>query len=103
MPETHNPFASLMEITKRPPIVFVEGHGSWLKDRDGKEYLDFSSNDYLGLSEHPELREESKKAIDQFGCGSSASRLMSGDLELHHQLEREVARFKNKESALVFN
>jgi len=69
----------------------------------GKEYLDFSSNDYLGLSEHPDLREESKKAIDQFGCGSSASRLMSGDLELHHRLEKEVARFKNKESALVFN
>jgi len=41
MPETHNPFTSLMEITKRPPIVFVEGHGSWLKDQDGKEYLDF--------------------------------------------------------------
>jgi len=69
----------------------------------GKEYLDFSSNDYLGLSEHPYLRTESKKAIDQFGCGSSASRLMSGDLELHHQLERETARFKNRESALVFN
>ena len=69
----------------------------------GKEYIDLSSNDYLGLSEHPDLREESKKAIDQFGCGSSASRLMSGDLELHHQLESQVARFKNKESALVFN
>ncbi len=41
MPETHNPFTSLMEITKRPPIVFVEGHGSWLNDQDGKEYLDF--------------------------------------------------------------
>jgi len=41
MPETHNPFTSLMDITKRPPIVFVEGHGSWLRDQDGKEYLDF--------------------------------------------------------------
>lgn len=41
MPKTHNPFTSLMEITKRPSIVFVEGHGSWLIDRDGKEYLDF--------------------------------------------------------------
>jgi len=41
MPEALNAFTSLMEITKRPPIVFVEGHGSWLKDRDGKEYLDF--------------------------------------------------------------
>jgi len=41
MPETQNPFTSLMEIMKRPPIVFVEGHGSWLRDQDGKEYLDF--------------------------------------------------------------
>jgi len=41
MPEALNAFTSLMEITKRPPVVFVEGHGSWLKDRDGKEYLDF--------------------------------------------------------------
>ena len=41
MPETHRSFASLIDITKRPPIVFVEGHGSWLKDQEGKEYLDF--------------------------------------------------------------
>ncbi len=41
MPENQIPFRSLMEITKRPPIIFVEGHGSWLKDRDGKQYLDF--------------------------------------------------------------
>ncbi len=68
-----------------------------------KEYIDFSSNDYLGLSSHPRLIEESKKAIDEFGTSSSASRLMSGDLRMHHQLEEEVSRFKNKESALVFN
>ena len=41
MPENQSPFRSLMEITKRPPVVFVEGHGSWLKDQDGKQYLDF--------------------------------------------------------------
>lgn len=68
-----------------------------------KEYIDFSSNDYLGLSYHPRIREESKRAIDEFGTASSASRLMSGDLEIHHQLEDKVAAFKNKEAALVFN
>lgn len=68
-----------------------------------KEYIDFSSNDYLGLSAHPKLMEEAKKAIDNFGTSSSASRLMSGDLELHHQLETKIARFKNKEAALFFN
>lgn len=68
-----------------------------------KEYIDFSSNDYLGLSGHPELIEEAKKTLDKFGAASCASRLMSGDLELHHQLEEAIARFKSKEAALVFN
>jgi 8-amino-7-oxononanoate synthase len=71
--------------------------------RDNKEYIDFSSNDYLGLRDHPRMKEESKKAIDVFGTSSSASRLLSGDLQLHHDLERKIAEFKNKEAALVFN
>ena len=68
-----------------------------------KEYIDFSSNDYLGLSGHPKLIAEAKSAIDKFGTAACASRLMSGDLEIHHLLEEEVRRFKNKEAALVFN
>lgn len=70
---------------------------------NGKEYIDFSSNDYLGLSGHPKLMEEAKKAMDKFGTSSSASRLMAGSLELHHQLEEKIAQFKNKEASLVFN
>jgi len=70
---------------------------------DGKEYLDFSSNDYLGLSQHPKLIEEIKCALDKFGTASCASRLMSGDSKLHHELEEKLACFKNKEAALVFN
>lgn len=68
-----------------------------------KEYIDFSSNDYLGLSSHPRLISSAKKAMDEFGVSSSGSRLLSGDLELHHQLEEKIAQFKNKDSALVFN
>lgn len=68
-----------------------------------KEYIDFSSNDYLGLSGHPKLIEAAKKAMGEFGTSSSASRLLTGDLDIHHRLEEEIARFKNKESALVFN
>jgi 8-amino-7-oxononanoate synthase len=68
-----------------------------------RQYIDFSSNDYLGLSGHPKLLEASKKAIDKFGTASSASRLMSGDLELHHKLEAKISQFKNKEAALFFN
>lgn len=69
----------------------------------GKEYIDFCSNDYLGLSFDPRIIEEIKKAADRFGTAVCASRLLSGDLDLHHQLERKVAGFKGKETALVFN
>jgi 8-amino-7-oxononanoate synthase len=69
----------------------------------GKGYWDFASNDYLGLAGHPEIKEAAKRALEQFGVGASASRLLSGDLEIHHQLEEKMARFKGKEAALVFN
>jgi 8-amino-7-oxononanoate synthase len=70
---------------------------------NGKEYIDFSSNDYLGLSGHPKLIEAAKSALDKFGTANSASRLMSGDSELCHRLEEKIAEFKGKESALFFN
>src|SRR3989338_3176969 len=68
-----------------------------------KEYIDFSSNDYLGLSSHPKLIKAAYEAIAEFGTSSQASRLLSGDLKLHHRLEDLIAKFKNKETALVFN
>ena len=71
--------------------------------RNGEQLVDFSSNDYLGLASHPKLKEASKKAIEEFGTGSSASRLLSGDLTIHHELEEKIALFKGKERALVFN
>ena len=64
--------------------------------------LDFSSNDYLALSEHPSLIESGQRALTEFGAGSGAARLMSGDLVIHHQLEKAVADLKNKEAALLF-
>lgn len=71
--------------------------------RQGIRYVDFSSNDYLGLSNHPKLIEAARQALESYGVGTGASRLMSGDLRLHHALEEETASFKGKESALVFN
>lgn len=68
-----------------------------------REYIDLSSNDYLGLSNHPALKDAAKAAIDRLGVSASASRLLSGDLDIHHQLEEEAATLKGKESALVFN
>lgn len=70
---------------------------------NGNEYLDFSSNDYLGLSGHPRLKKASQRAIQQLGVSTCASRLLSGDLKICHKLEERVAILKSKEAALVFN
>lgn len=69
---------------------------------EGREILLFSSNDYLGLASNEKVQEAAKKAIDQFGCGAGASRLVSGTMLLHEELERKIASFKKKESALLF-
>jgi 8-amino-7-oxononanoate synthase len=82
------------------PVTFRDQSGITI---NGKKYLDFSSNDYLGLSRHPKLIEAVKCALDKFGTANCASRLMSGDSKLHHELEEKLASFKNKEAALVFN
>ena len=70
---------------------------------DGQPVLNFSSNNYLGLANHPKLRAAAKEAIDRYGCGSAASRLISGNMTLHEELERKIALLKGTESALVFN
>ncbi len=70
---------------------------------DGREVINFSSNNYLGLANHPALAAAAKSAIDRYGCGSGASRLISGNMTLHEELEAKLARFKNTEAALVFN
>ncbi len=69
----------------------------------GQSLLDFSGNDYLGLSHHPLLTEAAQRALEALGTGATASRLLSGDLSLHHELERRTALFKGKPSALIFN
>lgn len=70
---------------------------------DGRTVLNFCSNNYLGLANHPALREAAKEAIDRYGCGSGASRLISGNMTLHEELEEKIAALKRTEAALVFN
>lgn len=70
---------------------------------DGKPFLLLCSNDYLGLARHPALRQAATEAMERYGFGSGASRLISGTSTLHHELEQEIARFKGTEAALVFN
>ncbi|NTU41538.1 MAG: 8-amino-7-oxononanoate synthase [Nitrospirales bacterium] len=70
---------------------------------DGKEYRNFSSNDYLGLAHHPAIRRVAEEAAAKYGFGSGSSRLLAGGTELHAALEEEIAGFKGTEAALVLN
>lgn len=68
----------------------------------GREVVAFSSNDYLGLSQHPAVRRAAREAIDRFGTGATASRLVVGTRSLHARLEEAIADWKRAERALVF-
>jgi 8-amino-7-oxononanoate synthase len=69
----------------------------------GRTLLNFSSNDYLGLANHAALKQAAIKAIEKFGVGSGASRLICGSLAPHHELEETLASFKGTEAALTFS
>lgn len=68
----------------------------------GKRILNFCTNDYLGLSHHPRVKEAAAEAVKKYGAGSTASRLVSGTLELHGELEGLLAEDKGYPTALVF-
>ena len=70
---------------------------------DGKPVLNFCSNDYLGLANHPDIIAAFKSAADEFGVGSGASHLVCGHSVLHHQLEQELAGFLGRDRALLFS
>jgi len=69
----------------------------------GKTFLNFSSNDYLGLANDPILKDAALRAIKQFGSGSGASRLLCGSLAPFHELEEALAQFKKTQAALTFS
>jgi len=82
------------------PVSFEES-----KERvsiDGRVFLNFSSNDYLGLSMNPELIERSIEYTRRYGTSSSASRLISGSLTIHHQLEEKIAVLCSSEDCILF-
>jgi 8-amino-7-oxononanoate synthase len=70
---------------------------------DGRTLLNFSSNDYLGLAGDPLLKEAAIQAVEKYGAGSGASRLICGSLAPHHELEAALANFKGAEAALSFS
>lgn len=78
--------------TAQAPVVVV----------GGKRVIQFSSNNYLGLANHPGLKRAAQEAIERYGVGTGSSRLIAGNLELYEQLEKKLAQFKGTEAAIVF-
>ncbi|MEO5676101.1 MAG: 8-amino-7-oxononanoate synthase [Usitatibacter sp.] len=70
---------------------------------DGLEVLNFSSNDYLGLANHPQMRAAAHAALDAWGVGSGASPMVSGQMRVHHEAELRFARFTGLARALLFS
>ena len=79
----------------------VREDGIWIK-RNGRQLLSFSCNDYLNLTQHPVIKQAAIAAIEEYGAGSGASRLVTGNHPLYAKLESRLAQFKQTEAACVF-
>jgi len=79
----------------------VREDGIWV-ERGGRQLLSFSCNDYLNLTQHPAIKQAAVAAIEEFGAGSGASRLVTGNHPLYAQLESRLAQLKRTEAACVF-
>lgn len=104
----HYPFAekelaALLETGRLRFLRRVESSQAERIQLDGRQVLLFCSNNYLGLANHPAVRAAAAEAALSFGCGSGASRLISGNMSLHEELEKRLARFKGTEACLLFN
>ncbi len=75
--------------------------GIWV-ERGGRRLLSFSCNDYLNLTQHPAIKQAAKAALEKYGAGSGASRLVTGNHPLYAELETRLARIKKTEAAVVF-
>jgi len=82
------------------PFEGTEGTEVFYK---GRKLIMLGSNNYLGLTHHPKVKEAAKKAIDEYGTSVSGSRFMNGTLKIHRELEEALAEFLQKETALVFS
>jgi glycine C-acetyltransferase len=83
-------------------LKVLEGEQKPVAVFDGKEVINLSSNNYLGLTTHPKLRRAAIEATRKFGVGSGAVRTIAGTMKAHMDLEQQIARFKNVEACVVF-
>ena len=70
---------------------------------NGKKVLMFGSNSYLGLTNHPKVKEAAIEATRKYGTGMAGSRFLNGTLDMHEELERKLAKFVGKEEAIIFS
>lgn len=100
-------FEELEKLQQNSLLRIIKDRGTAVRPGriliDGIEYINFSSNDYLGFAFDTSIIESAKSAMDRYGFGAGASRLLCGGTELHNELENAVADFKGTEAALVFN
>lgn len=89
------------EGTFRELIPLESAQGSKVKIK-GKEVIQLSSNNYLGLTSHPRMKEAADKANEEYGVGTGSVRTIAGTLQMHEDFEEKLAKFKHTEAALVF-
>ncbi len=99
----HADLCHIDEAHARRTLRVVESHVGRRLQVEGREMLNFSSNDYLGLAGHPELAQASSAAAMIWGAGTGGSRLVTGTLAIHRQLERELAVLKGTDDAVLFS
>jgi 8-amino-7-oxononanoate synthase len=88
---------------RNPYMRVIDPTASPIVSKNGKSLIMLGSNNYLGLSTHPIVKNEVKKIIDRYGTGCCSSRIFAGTTSLHLQLEEELADFKGTEAALLFS
>lgn len=93
----------IMAMGYYPYFRPIESEQDTVVKINGKDVMMFGSNSYLGLTNHPKLKEASKKAIDKYGSGCAGSRFLNGTLDIHLQLEEKIAKFVNKDASIVFS
>ena len=91
------------KMDRCPFMQVVEGSSDGTVIVQGEEKIMIGSNNYLGLTSHPEVKEAAIKAIEKYGTGCTGSRLLNGNLDLHEQLEAELADFLGKEAVIVYS
>ena len=86
----------------RRQLRIVESPSDTTITIEGRQFISMASNNYLGLANHPAVNQAAIEAIEQWGVGAGAARLIAGTMTPHHQLERDLAQFKQVEAALTF-